>query len=624
VTTQLAAAGAERAEPSDRTGAPSGAPRWRGYAETAAALLALLTWGITLTHASGGRAPYTPALAVVATVPLLLLSRTVRRTPPAAILLVLAPGTVALLLNPLSATGWMGLDDAASWWFAGLFGLGMASYARTARRRQLVAAVLLLVGAEQMFQAWFPWWGAGDSSGLMGGTFFWHNPFAAFQAGIAMVGTAVAMRGRGSLRTLAVLVTPWIAAGVWLSGSRAGLGLWLLGLGFVAAFAARGWRPVLVVVGQAAAAFGVAWLLASRWLMGAGAAAHGVGAAGRTEAAEGNFLIRLDYWRAAVRLAGRHLLTGSGFDSFAGAGAPYMPVDKPASSLVHNGWLQVLVDGGLVWAVPVVAVTAWLAARAVRRLRSARHAGAEPVAFGAAAGLLVLLVHALFDIDWAYPALLGLYALLAALLPWRLRPVAPRRRVAGPLTAAVVAVAVLAAASALVSGDQQNLGAPQVGWQRVVTRILPVRSVADRLPTLAAAVAVLAAAPHEPAQAVRTALDRTRRAAAADPVLAQQRALGLVVLGDVDTGLAWSAQTYPEQPRTKTVIARAEVLVAAGQATRARALVVQALTVARRVGSATAEDLAVWLTEHRQPAEASTQGGVSTSMGPGSAGEATR
>ena len=606
----------------------SGAPGWHRahLVESAAAALALVAWGITLTHATGGQAPYTMTLAVLATLPLVVASDVARRVPPWAVTAALLPGTIAFGLNLVSATGWTGLGAAASWWCAGLLGLGLTAFARTARRRRLVAGAVVLVGAEQMFQAWFPWWGSGDPHALLVGTFFWHNPFAAFQAATSLVGLAVAMRGRGPVRSLALVLTPWLAAGVWLSGSRAGLALWLVAVVALAGFAARTWGQAAVVGGQAVASFAVAWVLASPLLM-SGAGAAGVAAAGRTEGAEGNFLIRLDYWRAAASLATHHLLVGAGFGSFAGAGAPYMPVDKPASSLVHNGWLQVLVDGGLVWAVPVVAVTGWLAARAVRRLVTARHAGAEPAGVGAAVGVLLLLAHAMFDIDWSYPALLGLYAVLAALLPWRLRPVGDRERGrAGGLAliACLVALTLLAAGAALVDGAQRVAQRPDVAWQRIAADVLPARVLAAQLPYQPADVKLLQDAAGQSSNAVRRALARTAAAAAADPVLAQQRALALVRLGDVAGGLATSAAAYPDQPRPKTVIARAEVLVAAGDLRGAVRLVATALTAARAGGSPSSPDLAEWLTQHPIPAEASTQGGESTSAGTSTNGEATR
>ncbi len=605
-----------------------------GGVEALAAALALLGWGIVLTHATGGQAPYTLALVTASALPLLFVSGAARRVPLRALAFVLLPGAVALGLNSVSATGWSGLGEAAAWWYAALLGLGVVSYARTPARRQLVAALVLLVGTEQMYQAWFAWWGSGDRQALMVGTFFWHNPFAAFQAAISLVALAVAMRATGWLRRLGLVLAPWLAAGVWLSGSRAGLALWVLAVLALVALGARTWRQAATVGAASVGSLALAWLLASPVLMGgaAGSGGSGVGAAGRTEAAEGNFLIRLDYWRAAARLASHHLWTGSGFGSFAGAGAPYMPADKSASSAVHNGWLQAMVDGGLVLALPVIAVTGWLAIRAVRRLLSARHAGADPVAIGAASGVVLLLAHALFDLDWAYPALLALFAVLVGLLPWRLQAVAAPRSgrlsrwgVAPiPVVAVLAAVGVLTVGAALVDGAQRVQDRPAVGWQRVVDQVLPVRALAARLPSESQQIAVLLAARTLAPPAVRDALAQTVRASADDPVLAQYRAFAMVALGDVDAGLAESAARYPAAPRPKTVLARAEVLVAAGDTRGAVDLVTQALGAAQRAGSPAAPDLAQWLSLHPASAEASTQGGDSTSVGTDTFGEATR
>jgi O-antigen ligase len=606
-----------------RRSPPHTASHWTRYGgvEAVAAVLALLTWGITLTHAFGGRAPFTLALTVAATLPLLVVTRAHRRVPLPAVAALVAPGLIALALNAFSATGWSGLVEASSWLLAGVLAAGIASYARKPTHRNLVVVVLLVVGLQQLAQAWYPWWGGGDPTIGLVGSFYWLNQFAAFQGGIAVLGVAVAMRSSGNLRTFAVVSTPVIAAGVWLSGSRAGLAMWLLGAALVAALGARRVRQSAVVGGQVVVSFVLAWLLASPALMGAANGVTGLTAANRGDAAS-DALHRVDFWHAALTLALRHPWLGTGFDSFGMASTPLLPVDQEGSSLVHNGWLQPLVDGGLLLAVPVVLITAWPALRALRRLRGARRGGTDIATVGAAVALLMLLAHSLFDFDWTYPSLLCLYAIVAGLLPWRLRPLA-NRPTGGPLAAGLLAAAVvLASTAALVAGAQAcRLSPPQVAWQRLAMHVLPLDSMAAALPTQAQAVAVLRSANTESAFDVRGAVAQTRRAAQDDPSLGQLRALALIQIGDVSSGRALSDAAFPADPTPGTVVGRAEVLRATGDEAAAVALVTDALGTATAQHSLAAPILAQWLTQYAPRADDFARGSLAPAAGQSDDGE---
>jgi hypothetical protein len=605
------------------------ASAWAGWADwlpIATVVLAIVGWGITLTHASGGTAPYTPLLAIAATVPALVVGRPWTWVRTWLLVLIFLPGTAALVLNATSATGWQGLDTAWSWLYAPVLGLAVAGYVTTARRRRLVALLLLAVGAEQVGQAWFAWWGVGDARNLMVGTFFWHNPFAAFVAALAVLGTTLAVVESGRGATVAAVLSPWLAAGVVLSGSRAVLVLWALALVTLGLLVVRSARSALRWLVQVLAPVAVVAVLTSRFVMpqtGSG----GVGAAARQESAEANFTIRFDYWRAAWQLARRHLVLGTGYDSYAGAGAGFMPVGRQPSAFVHNAVLQALVDGGLLLALPVLAGAGWVSWQALKRVWAGRRPTPDRgPRLGAALAGLLLVVHALFDVDWTYPSLLALMAVLTALLGWPARPVlaAGRRQVGAGLVAAAV---VVAAGCSLVASAQAELTVPLARWQRAVVTVLPVRQLADLLPTATAGRGDLAAAGRTPPEVVRRGLRWTARAAGDDPVLAQERALAVVRLGDPATGLAWSVASFPARPAPGVVAARADVLLAAGE----RAAAIDLVRAALRAGQAAVargtpvNDLVIlqtWLTSAAGPAENNQQpgsgdGATATAGGPG-------
>jgi O-antigen ligase len=129
------------------------------------------------------------------------------------------------------------------------------------------------------------------------------------------------------------------------------------------------------------------------------------------------------------------------------------------SPFAHNGFLQVLSDGGLVLGAPFLLACAgitWILvaelARAIRRRDLSMSSCVVPICLGA------LLVHSAVDFDWSYAADFAVAAVLAGLVlgtRWSTTLVrntrTPRR-----LTAAAVVVGVVLsgiAAGAAWSGD---------------------------------------------------------------------------------------------------------------------------------------------------------------------------
>jgi len=582
-------------------------------------VVALGWWALPLTRSGAGVEPWVLVPAALACLPLLLLAGT-PRLRPVFIVVALAPGVVALLLNPVSRTGWSGLDVAATWLYAGLLGLGVLAYARSPRRRLLVVSILGVAALDQFGQGWLAWWGGGDVSALMTGTVGWHNPFAAFVAAPLLVGWCLVMRGRGAVRLGAALLVPWLGAAVLLSGSRATIGLVLLGALTLVLFAVRSWGEVIRLGGAVSAAPAAVWLLSSSWLMPLGSAVTNT-ALGRDEAAGGNLVLRAHYDWAGLQLAGQHPLTGAGFDSYGPAGAQYMPADIAASSLVHNGWIQGLVDGGLLLALPLVLATGWPALRALRRVVTGRRAGANAIQLGVSLAALVLLGHALFDIDWQYPSLVALYAITAALLPWRSRRSHDSPTASGA-TGVVLAVTVgTTVVVSLVSTAMEFPGAAPPAWVRPVEAAIGFRSVALGLPTAAKDGAqLLAAATFDQAE-FGDLMARTAAPAADDPALAQTRALALVQRGQIEQGLALSTDVLPATPRPPVILLRADVLAAAGEADQATEWVVYHRDRIQSLqGNVPTTELDNWLASHATAGAHSGTDGRSDAAPRGEAG----
>jgi hypothetical protein len=137
-------------------------------------------------------------------------------------------------------------------------------------------------------------------------------------------------------------------------------------------------------------------------------------------------------------------------------------------------------------------------------------------------------------------------------------------------------------------------------------------SVAGRAPGLAALVQLPPTRDRDLRALVlgpptRAALDgplaRTAAAAHDDAVLAQARALAMVRMGDVTAGEELSTATYPADPRSSVVLARAEVLLAAGHVTDAVELVRAAQTSWAALGRPGIEGLTAWLEVHAPPTD---------------------
>jgi O-antigen ligase len=189
--------------------------------------------------------------------------------------------------------------------------------------------------------------------------------------------------------------------GILASGSRAGMALAIFGLiwrpqqGEFNARKAAGWSAVVVALGL------IGFVINS-------------GPHGSFWASDPSLIGRLDIWTHGIHHLAGFPLVGSGLGTFSWIGR--MGLEAPALfqfGHLHNDWLQLLVEGGLLIALPVF-VAFGAAARAVLKRLSARGNPTDEIALAGA--VLLVALHALVDFPFQIPAILWTVSACAGLL----------------------------------------------------------------------------------------------------------------------------------------------------------------------------------------------------------------
>jgi O-antigen ligase len=248
------------------------------------------------------------------------------------------------------------------------------------------------------------------------GTIYASNQAGIFLAAGALLAFGAVTGRRTTLAPLGWVVGPLAGAGVVFSASRGSqLGL-VLGIALLLALA--------IVAGQRTGACRLLGAVAASGLVayalsGPPFFAQRLSAIAATEEKAGSFLsngvARLEGWRRALAIFHEWPVSGAGFYSYDDAtDIATTKRGELVTAFAHNGFLQVLSDGGLVLALPVFAALAIVVVRAVRALPTS----VRTAEFGQLTGsvtLLVLLLHSGMDFDWTYPGLLSLASLVAAL-----------------------------------------------------------------------------------------------------------------------------------------------------------------------------------------------------------------
>lgn len=499
---------------------------------------AVLWWALPLTHASGGRDARLLGVQVVLLVLAVVAGRSWRWLPWPMLAVAGWLAAAAVAVCALAPTGWSGADDAASYAAAALATVACAAWARSPRRRHVLAGVVVLAGLDQMSRALLPWWGGEDPSVRLIGTFYWHNPFAAYLLPVALLGLGLVVCRQRPLHLAGWVAFPLATAGVVLSTSRATLAVLVAGVIAVGAVAVASAGPGGLSrrrrIGRWAVALGLA--LATCWVLpgpplfadrASPLAATGARVAGQSLGQNGHY--RLQFWQEAVAVWQQRPLTGGGYHSLAATSGPLVPDGWARSSLAHNGFLQALSDGGLLLTLPLLVALVGLVVLALRSLVGLlRGREREPLVAVAALALLASLAHSAVDFDWSYPSLMVSFALVAALL------VAPRAQAErrshwrGASTLILVAAGLAAAAGVFTQAQTATLvaraGSLPAPQQRDALVAATHAPLVGPLPATRLLELLVAEREALTTEAAHTALAGTARSAASDLALQAERA----------------------------------------------------------------------------------------------------
>jgi O-antigen ligase len=429
---------------------------------------AALWWAFGLTHATGGRDPRVLTVGIVLAVVALLCVAPWRTLSGRSLALAATVSVAPVLVCLIDPTHWFGASQAATYGYSAALFITVRAYASTSSRRLALLGLVFAAAVAQVGWSMIAWVGGGDPAGLLVGTFYWHDQFAAFLLAPAVIGAGLAAVGTGQLRLAGVLVAVLGSAGVVLSTSRSTMALlvagWLVA-GVLAVLSAAGVRARLMAGVRFGAVAGLAALV-TVVLPGPPLFTHRIGALastaarGATQSLASNSDSRVVFWKQALTVFRHHPLLGAGFGSFGRQSGRLAPNASAHSTLVHSGVLQPLSDGGLLLAFPFLLACALVGLGLLHRLLPyawrADHGAVTLVAIGA----LLLAVHSAVDFDWTYPSLMAMSAILAAIaLAWS--PTEPIVHATGSRTTVSFVACLVLAAAALV------LAVPAVhgGWK---------------------------------------------------------------------------------------------------------------------------------------------------------------
>jgi O-antigen ligase len=570
--------------------APAAQPgsSWHERLEHVLAIGLLLWWLGPMTRSTGGKGGGAVLGALLLSLALILVVR--RRVAVSSWVLMVAVLVAGPVVGATAPSGWYGADALASYAAAALTLSGLRAYARSAQRREAVVALVCVAGLLQFAEGFLAWWGGQDPARPMVGTFYFWNPFAAFLLPGALLGVALAVAGNRPWRLIGWLAAPLCAAGVVFSSSRASTALLIAGMVALTPICVDGavWRGRAVrFAAVLALSVTTVFLLSGPPFFSHRAAptsaAEAKAASGQS--VETNSAYRVGFMRAAVAVTEDRPAVGAGPHGFAAAARPLVPAGTARSNLVHNGYLQPLVDGGLVLGLPFLAAAAGLVLAGTRRVLSARRSAEErvlrlalPVALGAG------MAHAAVDVDWSYGSDLLLTAVLGGLvLALGTTPRTLTRTVGRVLVVPLVALTgLLTAALWTWNGATADLNA---GGGSAATQAAALRAEGSgplhdyrygRAVLQLAAGRGFAIRPGGVASNdIRWALSSTSRQAGADATTQVARARGLVVLGDDKAALALVNGLLAEYgPQRSAGLAPiiAPVLAAAGESPAAQRL----------------------------------------------------
>lgn len=572
--------------------------RAREAAEYAAFAVLVLGAGWVERHGAGLEGFWSVAPGLLATLPLIVVSRGWRLPLPW--LLVAAALPVSIIATAaLAPGGWAGAERSAAYGYGSLTFVALAAFARTSARRLAAAVALALLALDQFAQSWLAWWGSQDPTRMLTGTFNWHNQYGAFAAAGVVLCSALALTAPARrVRALAVFVGSILATGLLASASRASVlaaaaacAVALL-LAMRSVGVARATSRAAVVAGASLAVglFLRSPLFFPQWswpwtpLVGRSVADSASGSSSY-QPLSGNASARLSYWQSGVDMATDHPLVGTGLSTFGDASRWSMPLGVRRSVDPHNELVRAGAEGGLVGGLPLALVLVLALALAALHLRAwwrqPASAITDPAALASLLAAAVLVTHALVDFDWSYPTLAmaagWCLAVAAAAIPV-LAPASSRAVAAGALVITLLAsmagsgvaarsrnALVESATSATDATRAQQ--ALRAAWQPVAPD--------HRLPAMAVTLAWRDAQP-----APEWALGALGPRAAVDSIAAVTLSRAEFSRGDRGAGLERLRQLARRDPvrAPDLVLAYADLLARDGRRAQAADVAVQLLT----------------------------------------------
>lgn len=515
--------------------------------EHAAFWLALASLAAALVADGGRRAEVMP-FVVLACLPAVVCTSPWRRVHPAALCALAFLPVAAIAVSMLTPMQFSYARDLSVWSLAAMLFACVASYCRTEERRACVVLAVVLLGFAGFCQALTPWIGAGRPTKAMVGLFYQQDMFGGFCAGIALVAITTAVAGRGWLRLIAAAITPFVVAGCVLSTSRAAQALLVLGLLAVlllAAASAGRWNQIFVWLSLVLLSGGALVLLTGQWFFpesGGGSPFQGTLDRSGSDSLSSSSSIRQAYWRAAWSQFLDEPLLGEGFGAFGATFFERAPVGAFGSRYAHNGLLQGLGEGGLLFGLPLLLLSTAMVLLALRvLLRQLQGDPGEAGRSAAALGALALFGHSLVDFDWSFPTLAGLLAVCGGAALATQRNASSRTGVTATAVLIIASTSSAYAVSLWVANDE-------LLWARAsAADLVAAANEADSRglpnPVLWAAALGSTSVSALTDREVERAVARTAELAAIDPNVQMARAAALVRVGRVSEGLAVAGQT---------------------------------------------------------------------------------
>jgi putative inorganic carbon (HCO3(-)) transporter len=371
-------------------------------------------------HATGGREPWSLTKAAIVVAVALIAARPWRELRTGVLVLAVAVSLAALAVCLVTAPGWFDGSRAASYALAAATFVAVASYARSVRRANWIAAIVATAGAMQFCWSFVSWWGGRDQSIPMVGTFYWHNQFAAFLLAPGLIALALIVRHRSPWRLVGWVVAPLAVAGIVHSTSRGGMAVLFAGwlaIGILALRVRPNRRAFVRWVAASVLAAGATVVVAGPPFFSSSASPLAATAARASsgETADANSSYRVLMWRESVTVFEHHPVTGVGYGGLMSSAGELTPASWPRSPLAHDDYLQALAEGGLLLGVPFLLACGAIAFGLVRVGRSRVRSRIVDVRTGVVIAAMALMAHAAIDFDWTYPALFCLAAVVTAL-----------------------------------------------------------------------------------------------------------------------------------------------------------------------------------------------------------------